>query len=74
MNLFLLTLASSLLASVAASAQNAAPIRILSPDGAVQVLVSLGARGMPTYVVRYREAEILRPSRLGLQLAGADLT
>jgi alpha-glucosidase len=73
MNLLSLILAGSLLTTVAAPAQASAPIRILSPDGAVQVLVSLGARGVPTYSVRYREAEVLRPSRLGLQLAGADL-
>ena len=57
-----------------AAAQAADPIRISSPDGAVQVTVDVGAQGQPTYAVRYRSAELLRPSRLGLQLAGADLS
>jgi hypothetical protein len=57
-----------------AAAQAAQPIRISSPDGALQVTVDITAQGQPTYAVRYRQAELLRPSRLGLQLAGADLT
>ena len=63
-----------LLALPLAAAQAAQPIRISSPDGAVQVTVDVTAQGQPTYAVRYRQAELLRPSRLGLQLAGADLT
>lgn len=55
-------------------AQAQAPIQIASPDGAVRVTVALAAGGRPTYAVRYREAELLRPSRLGVQLAGADLS
>lgn len=74
MNRCSLIFASSLLATVASTAQNPASIRIVSPVGAVQVLVSLGARGIPTYAVRYRETEVLRPSRLGLQLMDTDLT
>ncbi|UPL51029.1 glycoside hydrolase family 97 protein [Hymenobacter sublimis] len=57
-----------------AAAQAAKPIRITSPDGAVQVTVEVTPQGQPTYAVRYRQAELLRPSRLGLQLASADLT
>ncbi|GGG49758.1 glycoside hydrolase family 97 protein [Hymenobacter glacieicola] len=57
-----------------AAAQAAKPIRITSPDGAVQVTVDVTPQGQPTYAVRYRQAELLRPSRLGLQLASADLT
>ncbi|MGI4739819.1 MAG: glycoside hydrolase family 97 catalytic domain-containing protein [Janthinobacterium lividum] len=74
MNLSLLTFAAGLLASTAAMAQSSAPVRITSPDGAVQVTVSIGAGGVPTYAVRYRTTELLRPSRLGLQLVGTDLT
>jgi hypothetical protein len=55
-------------------AQAQAPIQIASPDGAVRVTVALAAGGRPTYAVRYREAELLRPSRLGVQLAGTDLS
>jgi hypothetical protein len=55
-------------------AQAQAPIQIASPDGAVRVTVALAAGGRPTYTVRYREAELLRPSRLGVQLAGTDLS
>lgn len=60
--------------AVAELAQAQAPIQIASPDGAVRVTVALAAGGRPTYAVRYREAELLRPSRLGVQLAGTDLS
>ncbi|QDA60680.1 glycoside hydrolase family 97 protein [Hymenobacter jejuensis] len=64
-----------LLALPLAAAQAAAqPIRISSPDGAVLVTVAVTAQGQPTYAVHYRQAELLRPSKLGLQLASADLT
>ncbi|WP_161599401.1 glycoside hydrolase family 97 protein [Hymenobacter nivis] len=56
------------------AAQAAGPIRISSPNGAVQVTVDVTAQGQPTYAVRYRQAELLQPSRLGLRLASADLT
>lgn len=58
----------------AATAQAAAPVRVGSPDGAVQVTIDVTAQGQPTYAVRLRGAELLRPSRLGLRLASADLT
>ncbi|RPD49812.1 glycoside hydrolase family 97 protein [Hymenobacter sediminis] len=57
-----------------AAAQAAKPIRIKSPNGDVQVTVDVTAQGQPTYAVRYRRTELLRPSHLGLRLAGADLT
>ena len=57
----------------AAPAQTSAPIRITSPDGALQGSVSLSAHGVPTYAVLYRQVGVLRPSRLGLQLAVTDL-
>jgi len=63
-----------LLALPLAAAHAAQPIRISSPDGAVLVTVDLTPQGQPTYAVRYRQAELLRPSRLGLRLATADLT
>jgi alpha-glucosidase len=55
-------------------ARAAAPVRVSSPDGAVQVTVDVTAQGQPTYAVRFRDAELLRPSRLGLRLTSADLT
>ncbi|RZL12797.1 MAG: glycoside hydrolase family 97 protein, partial [Hymenobacter sp.] len=58
----------------AATAQAAAPVRVGSPDGAVQVTIDVTPQGQPTYAVRLRGAELLRPSRLGLRLASADLT
>jgi alpha-glucosidase len=58
----------------AVAAQAAGPVLVNSPDGAVQVTVAVNAQGQPTYAVRYRQAELLRPSSLGLQLASADLT
>ncbi|WP_139925582.1 glycoside hydrolase family 97 protein [Hymenobacter sp. DG01] len=57
-----------------AAAQAAKPIRIKSPNGDVQVTVAVTAQGQPTYTVRYRQTELLRPSHLGLRLASADLT
>ncbi|RTQ48138.1 glycoside hydrolase family 97 protein [Hymenobacter gummosus] len=56
------------------AARAAQPIQISSPDGAVRVTVDLTAQGQPTYAVRYGQTELLQPSRLGLQLAGADLS
>jgi len=73
MNPYYLFLGASLLA-LSATAQPTAPLQVASPDGAVRVTVAVGAGGRPTYAVRYRNAELLRPSRLGLQLAGADLS
>ncbi|GAB3296357.1 glycoside hydrolase family 97 protein [Hymenobacter humi] len=58
----------------AATSHAAGPVVVGSPDGAVQVSVDVDGQGRPTYAVRYRAAELLRPSRLGLQLAGADLS
>ena len=63
-----------LLALPLAAARAAGPVLVSSPDGAVQVTVAVTAQGQPTYAVRYRAAELLRPSRLGLRLAGTDLT
>jgi len=71
MRLFLL---SCLFSLPLATAQAAGPIRISSPDGAVQVTVDMTREGQPTYAVRYQQTELLRPSRLGLQLAGTDLS
>jgi alpha-glucosidase len=65
---------SCLLFLAGSAAQAAAPVRVGSPDGAVQVTVDVTAQGQPTYAVRLRGAELLRPSRLGLRLASADLT
>jgi hypothetical protein len=63
-----------LLALPLAAAQAAQPIRISSPDGSVLVTVDVTAQGQLTYTVRYRQAELMRPSHLGLRLASADLT
>ncbi len=59
---------------VATRAKAADPIRVASPNGAIEVTVHLDAQGRPSYAVRYGRADILRPSRLGLVLASADLT
>ena len=65
---------SSFLLAMTAAARTAAPLQVASPDGAVRVTVALAAGGRPTYAVRYRDAELLLPSHLGLRLAGADLS
>lgn len=62
------------LTSLAASAQPNSPVTITSPDQALRVSVTLGPQGSPTYAVHYHGVEVLRPSQLGLQLAGADLS
>jgi len=69
-----LLLLACLLMPPFAALHAAPPIRVSSPDGAVQVTVAVAAGGVPTYAVRYHETELLRPSRLGLQLATADLS
>jgi hypothetical protein len=73
MNSYHLFLSAALLA-LPAAAQTAATLQVASPDGAVRVTVALAAGGRPTYAVRYRDTELLQPSRLGLRLAGADLS
>ncbi|HEX8428003.1 glycoside hydrolase family 97 protein [Hymenobacter sp.] len=50
------------------------PILISSPDGAVRVTVRLSEQGTPVYSVAYKDTELIRSSRLGLQLADADFT
>lgn len=50
------------------------PILISSPDGAVRVTVRVSEQGKPTYSVAYKQAELIRTSRLGLQLADDDFT
>ena len=50
------------------------PISVASPNGVIQVTVAVDGQGRPSYAVRYGRTEVLRPSRLGLQLASADLT
>lgn len=72
MRLPLLLLGFSLLATQRIGPSRC-PLLVTSPDGAVRVTVALGAGGRPTYAVQYRGTEPLRPSRLGLRLAGADL-
>lgn len=56
------------------AARAAQPVQVSSPDGAVRVTVDLTAQGQPTYAVRYGQTELLQPSRLGLKLAGTDLS
>ncbi|WP_201982367.1 glycoside hydrolase family 97 protein [Hymenobacter rubidus] len=68
----LLLTALGLLAT--APARAAEPVRVASPNGMIQVTVDLDSQGRPSYAVRYDRTEILRPSRLGLVLASADLT
>jgi len=61
-NKLLLTLA--LLCSLAANAQS-----VKSPNGNVEMKFSLSAKGEPTYEMTYKQKAVVKPSRLGLQLA-----
>ncbi|MCA8830954.1 glycoside hydrolase family 97 protein [Hymenobacter pini] len=71
----LFTLGLSLLtAAVLARPAAPTPVRVGSPNGAVQVTIAVDSQGRPTYAVRYGRAEVLSTSRLGLVLAGADLS
>ncbi|MET4106286.1 glycoside hydrolase family 97 catalytic domain-containing protein [Hymenobacter sp. UYP22] len=56
------------------TAHAAEPVRVGSPNGVIQVTVALDAQGQPTYAVQNGGTEVLRPSRLGLTLATADLS
>ncbi|QIX59984.1 glycoside hydrolase family 97 protein [Hymenobacter sp. BT18] len=67
-------MAFGLFSAVLAWARPTPPILTSSPDGAVRVSVTLDAAGVPRYTVHYRDAEVLRHSRLGLQLAEADFS
>jgi len=71
---FLVALSLCLVNVLSNQAQAAEPVTVASPDGAVRVTVSVTAQGQPTYTVRYGPTEVLRPSRLGLQLASVDLS
>jgi hypothetical protein len=54
---------SMMLLSVMASAQT-----VKSPDGNVSVTFSLKGNGVPTYEMTYKNKEVIKPSRLGLEL------
>ena len=61
-----------LLLSTVASVSLSEPIaRLRSPEGAVEVSVSLDASGAPTYSVSFRGRPIVVDSHLGLTLRGA---
>ncbi len=64
--LLLLFVALSTLFS-SASAQSLA-----SPDGDLKLDFSLSAAGEPTYSLLYKDADVIRPSKLGLALRDAD--
>ena len=43
---------------------------VTSPSGTVKVDFTLSEGGVPTYAVSYKERPVIKPSRLGLELAG----
>lgn len=63
-----------LLLATAAAAVPALASALVSPDGRIQVDVSLDAQQRLVYRVQQAGKPVLLPSRLGLQLADADLS
>ncbi len=47
----------------------AAAQTVKSPDGNIAVTFSLTGNGVPTYEMKYKNREVVKPSRLGLELA-----
>lgn len=47
---------------------------VASPDGRLQVVISLGDGGAPQYAVKLGEKSVLRPSKLGLIREDADFS
>jgi hypothetical protein len=74
MKTIFLTGGISLLIALAAQAQSGSPVSVDSPNGTIRVTVETTAQGVPTYTVRYGQTEVLRASKLGLQLTGTDLS
>ena len=54
------------------SALMAQAVGIESPEGKVAVDFSLTGNGVPTYEVKYKGVEVIKPSTLGLELNGAN--
>ena len=79
-NSFRLLLLLALLAAIPGLAKNTAPQTsadtpeqkktISSPDGNVTLTFFLNGKGTPTYQIDYKQAAVVRPSTLGLELNG----
>ena len=65
-NLFL-TLTMACLTATTASAQE-----LQSPDGQLKMAFSLDAQGRPTYYLKYKDKDVIKPSRLGIELKQED--
>lgn len=44
--------------------------QLKSPDGKIQLKFSVQDKGIPTYQLKYGEKEVIKPSKLGLELFG----
>ena len=54
------------------SAFMAQAVGVTSPQGKVAVDFSITGNGVPTYEVKYKGMEVIKPSTLGLELTGAN--
>ena len=70
----LLLIYAALLLTAATTATTAATKTVSSPDGRLQVNISDGNGGQATYSVSYDGAQVLLPSRLGLEADYGDFT
>ena len=52
--------------------QNLTAEELHSPDGQLTLRFTLQEGGVPAYSLRYKEQEVIRPSRLGLELTGSE--
>ena len=46
--------------------------KLMSPDGNLSMTFSLNKEGTPTYELSYKNKEVIKPSKLGLELATED--
>ena len=46
--------------------------KLTSPDGNLEMSFQLDAAGTPTYTLHYKQKEVIRPSKLGLELKKED--
>ncbi|MFL6275328.1 MAG: glycoside hydrolase family 97 protein [Blastocatellia bacterium] len=49
------------------------PLKLLSPDGQLEVMVALNSEGAPVYSVSYRNQPVIVPSTLGLEFKQGGL-
>ncbi|HJQ23556.1 MAG TPA: glycoside hydrolase family 97 protein [Blastocatellia bacterium] len=63
----------ALLSGSASAQTERVPLKLLSPDGQLEVTVALDSEGAPIYSVAYRNQPVIAPSTLGLEFKSGGL-